>query len=106
MDMDFRESPRPQSHQSEASESQHLPSKKKSGKGKKFLLWLMVLLLIAGAGAAGWYYRDLQAKDDEKVYKAEIATLKAKNDSLEKELTVTIRAMGNPTPSACESGCG
>src|SRR3990172_3129828 len=87
MDMDFREAPRPQSHEPESREPQYTPPKNKSGKGKKVLLWLLVLLLIAGAGAAGWYYRDLQAKDDEKVSLAIIAELQAKNRSLEKELT-------------------
>ena len=86
MDMDFREPPRADSHESPASESHIAPTKKKSGKGKKLLWWLIVLLLLAGAAAAGWYYRDTQAKDDEKVLKAEIVALKAENESLEKEL--------------------
>lgn len=84
--MDFREPESTQAHQPLASEPRYEPARNKSGKGKKILAWLVTLLLIAGAAAGGWYYRDLQAKDDAKVQKAEIDSLKTTNAKLKKDL--------------------
>ncbi|OGL37428.1 hypothetical protein A3A68_01520 [Candidatus Saccharibacteria bacterium RIFCSPLOWO2_01_FULL_48_13] len=86
-----------QGTQPTVSSAQHLPAKKKST-GKKIMKWLLMLLVIAAAAAAGWYYRDMQAKDDAKVYKAEIAALKAANTELKKD--VTAAEVATKTPSA------
>lgn len=86
MDMDFRQ---PERHS--ASEPAHQPvavspQPKHNARGKSWLKFLLLLILIAAAGIAGWYYRDTQAKDDKKVLQAEVDALKSENAALQKEL--------------------
>ncbi len=47
---------------------------------------LVVILLLAIGAAAGFMWRDMDAKDQAKIDNAQIATLQAKNTKLEKDL--------------------
>lgn len=84
------------SNQATVSSPHHLPAKKAGG--KKWLMWLLIALGLIAAAGAGWYYRDMQAKDDEKALKAEIAALTAANTELKKDQVAT--EVAAKTPSA------
>ena len=57
------------------------------GTGKKAMMILLVLVLVAGAAFAGWYYRDMQAKEAITAKDAEIAQLTQEKANLESQLT-------------------
>lgn len=75
-----------QAHQPAATVTPAHTPKKSKFNGKKLLMWLVLLLVIAGAAYAGYYYRDQQAKDQQKVDQATITALEAKNAKLTKDL--------------------
>lgn len=56
---------------------------------------IMVLVLLAAGAAAGWYYRDMGAKDDDKARVAEIDALEVRNAALTKELADAKKAAGD-----------
>src|SRR3989304_10570723 len=64
---------------------QHVHKSRKFS-GKKLLMWLVMLAVIAGAAFAGYYYRHQQALKDQKADAAELVTLRSKNAKLEKDL--------------------
>lgn len=63
----------------------------------KMITFLAVLVLLAAGAAAGYYYRDMQAKDDAKAAETQIAALKTDKSKLEKDLAAAKKTSGEET---------
>jgi hypothetical protein len=101
--MDFNQRPK-QQQQEPQYEEQHHPQQvqKKRGLGKKLLKIFLVLLIIAGGFAAGWAYRDSNAKDESKLSSAEIESLKKELASTSKKLAdISAKEEANKPASSC-----
>jgi hypothetical protein len=62
--------------------------------------FILVLLLVAVGAAAGYFYRDMGAKDDDKARQAEISALKTSNTALTKELAEAKEAGSDESAAA------
>lgn len=98
--MDFERPTQPTEDYRPAPPVHHDPPPRKKSGGLKVLLWFLVFLLVVGAGAAGYFYRDMTAKDQLKKSNAEIASLKVENNKLKEQLaaaTVANTAARSPS---------
>ncbi|MBI4033451.1 hypothetical protein HY379_00450 [Candidatus Saccharibacteria bacterium] len=105
--MDFREPARlqPQAPSQPVEPSQPAPPQEKhKGRAGRWLRFLLAVVLIAGAGASAYYWRDSEAKDKDQLSSSQIDQLEQQNSKLQKDLKAAqgdaAKAADKAVPSA------